>query len=53
MQEDCRAVVHICREKTPKTKAELELIRASVVSDNKTGILSMLIAREGLRKTLD
>lgn len=32
-QGDYRAVVHICRDKTRKVKAQLEL--ASVVSDNK------------------
>ncbi|GAB0209633.1 mitochondrial enolase superfamily member 1 [Grus japonensis] len=34
-QEDYRAVVRICREKTRKAKAQLELKLASVVSDNK------------------
>lgn len=32
-----RAAVHICREKTRKAKAQLELTLATVVSDNKKG----------------
>ena len=51
-QEEYRAVVRICREKTRKAKAQLELKLAGVVSDNK-GFLSMLIARRDLKKTLD
>ena len=37
LQEEYRAVVHICREKTRKAKAQLELKLASVVSNNKKG----------------
>lgn len=36
-QEDYRAAVCICREKTQCPKAQLELKRASVVSDKKKG----------------
>jgi len=37
LQEDYRAVVHICSEKTQKAKAQLDLKLASEVSDNKKG----------------
>ena len=39
LQEDYRAVTHICRENTRKAKAQIELKVASVVSDNKKGFL--------------
>ena len=35
LQEECRAVVHLCSEKTYKVKAELELKLASIMSDKK------------------
>ncbi|GAB0208399.1 mitochondrial enolase superfamily member 1 [Grus japonensis] len=41
-QEDYRAMVHICREKTQKAKAQLELKLASVVSDKKKGFFTYL-----------
>ncbi len=53
LQEDYRAVVRTCKEKTRRAKAQLELKLARVVSDNKKGFLSMLMARRGLKKTLD
>lgn len=38
MQEDCRAVVCICREKTGKAKAQFDLKLVRVVSDNKKSV---------------
>lgn len=35
MQEDCRVVIGICRKKTQKAKAQLELKPANVLSDEK------------------
>ena len=50
-QGDYRAVVHICRDKTRKVKAQLEL--ASVVSDNKKGFFKYDNSKRSLRKTSD
>ena len=38
---DYRTVVHICREKTNKAKAQLELTLANIVSDNKKRLLQV------------
>ena len=45
LQEDYRAVVHICREKTQKAEAQLELKLASVVSGNKKGFFKYVTSR--------
>ncbi|KAK4822413.1 hypothetical protein QYF61_015160 [Mycteria americana] len=51
-QEDYRAVVRICREKTRKAKAELELKLASVVSDNKKGFFKYVNSKRRSKENI-
>ena len=51
-QENYRAVVCICREKTGKAKAQLELNSASVVSDNKKGFLKYVNSKRRSKENL-
>ncbi|KAK4806869.1 LOW QUALITY PROTEIN: hypothetical protein QYF61_012590 [Mycteria americana] len=51
-QEDYRAVVHICREKTRKAKAQLELKLARVVSDNKKGFFKYVITKRRSKENI-
>ncbi len=49
-QGEYSAAVHIYREKMRKNKAQLELMLASVVSDNRKALLCLSTAREDLKK---
>ena len=51
-QENYRAVVCICREKTGKAKAQLELTSASVVSDNKKGFLKYVNSKRRSKENI-
>ena len=52
MQDDYRAVVHICREKTHKANAELELKLAGVVSGNKKGFFKYINSKKRSKENI-
>lgn len=49
--EEDRAAVHIYREETRKAKAQLDLMLAIVVSDNKKGFFKYVNRKRRSRKT--
>lgn len=49
-QEDYRAVVMLCREKSRRAKAQLELSLASVVKNNKNAFIDTSTAKGGLQR---
>ncbi|KAK4823199.1 hypothetical protein QYF61_027208 [Mycteria americana] len=51
-QKDYRAVVRICREKTRKARAQLELKLASVVSDNKRGFFKYVNSKRRSKENI-
>ena len=52
MQEDYRAVLQICREKTQKAKVQLELKLASILSENKKGFFKYVNSKRRLKNTI-
>ncbi|KAK4831434.1 hypothetical protein QYF61_017565 [Mycteria americana] len=51
-QEDYRAMVRICREKTRNAKAQLDLKLASVVSDNKKGFFKYINSKRRAKENI-